>query len=130
MGRYKESNAFQLAGVPPSERAALLVWMKQTEARLPDADVTFLLRAPLTMTAQWMRTRSERPYMAVVPAMQNLDIHERNQNLQQEVVRVYEKLAKQEGWVIIDYGDDDDGILNPVQIHERVVQELKMLHYV
>jgi len=131
MGRYKESNwAFQSAGVHPSERAALLSWMKQTEVRLPDADATFLLRAPLNVAARWMRERPERPYMAEVPVMQNLDIHERSLDLQQEVRRVYEDLARQEGWITIDYVSDEGSIFNPAEVHERVVQELKRLHYI
>lgn len=86
--RYSQSNyAFQSAATDDDD--ALVDWMQQVDARLPQPDIVFFLDVPPSQTAQLMANRDQ-------------DQHEADTAFQRQVYERYTALAEQEGWTIID----------------------------
>lgn len=115
--RYVSSNIGHMAAKfrKQEDRKKYSDWLEKLEYkenRIPREDIVVLLQVDPAVSRKLMKNRK-------------LDIHEKDQNYQEEVYRVYEKVAKhKKNWVRISCAQNGQ-LLEPEQIHQLVINELR-----
>lgn len=104
INRYAGSNAvYQSAKLPRSERADYVDWQFEMEYKvfgIPKEDIVLFLYVPHAVSQQLIAAKSARKYMGNARAK---DIHESNEELMQEVEKVYLEFCKKyPHWIKID----------------------------
>lgn len=129
LDRYVYSNiAYQCAKV--HEKAgieALKKWILDMEFgyfKLPKPDLNIFLDVPFAFTRKKLteqRTGDDRAYLNG-----QRDIHEEDLSFQQRVREIYLSLENEESFVRIDCSRDEESMLPPQAIFEKIVQKLKL----
>lgn len=127
LDRYVYSNiAYQCAKVVyPELREDLKKWIISTEFNyfsLPHPDLNIFLDVPFSFTQKKLtetRVGDDRAYLKGMR-----DIHEENLDFQNEVRNVYLSLENQENFIRINCCDNDDTMLKPEIIFQKIVTEL------
>jgi dTMP kinase len=120
LNRYTPSNlGFQSAKLPAGkERDRFISWISELESRLPQPDLVIFLDVPRTFTRFLMGNKSLRDYLQG----EKEDIHEKNDPYQQEVEKVYRKLAStRKSWRKINCIKDEQ-LLGIEEIHNLIWQ--------
>lgn len=115
--RYVGSNIGHMAAKfkKPIERKKYIEWLEDLEYRengIPKEDIVVLLQVDPVISRKLMKDRK-------------LDIHEKDQKYQEEVYWVYDYFAKQKkNWVRVECTKDGK-LLNPEQIHQKLINALR-----
>ncbi len=128
LDRYVYSNvAYQCAKVEDiEERGRLKKWILELEFEIyqvPRPDLSLFLDVPFRFTAERLsshRQGSDRDYLAG-----GQDVHEVSLDLQRRVREAYLDVAKTDHTLeIIDCGDDNDEMLSPSEIFQKITKVL------
>lgn len=119
--RYFHSNyGFQGAKVKGKERTALLKWLKCLDSRMPQPDVVIFLDIPAKKARELLEGREAHDETRAK------DIHEKDLKYQKEVIKSYLRVAKKDGWIIINCMQDNN-IKNKEQIHSEILAAVEKL---
>lgn len=125
LDRYTFSNiGYQCAKIEDDEeRERLLNWIIDLEFnhfKIPKPDLNIFLDVPFSFTREKLstaRTGADRDYLHG-----NVDIHEESLNFQKKVREVYLQLpGKESNFVTINCNDDNQDILSPEAIFEKII---------
>jgi dTMP kinase len=123
--RYIASNlAHQGARVKSEKRGGFLRWMKRLECEiygLPSEDVVIYLRVPAPAAHEQVGTKGERDYTSLPR-----DIQESNLEHLEEASDVYDSLAREPNWVIIECYDAGADAMRPAEeIHKEILSVIE-----
>jgi dTMP kinase len=128
--RYVSSNiAFQCAKIQKlKEKLALKNWILNLEYnyyKIPRPDIQLFLDVPFDFTEKKLkdpRQGEDRRYLNG-----QTDIHEQNLDFQKEVRKVYLEIAAEDSQFFrIDCSDEQNGILTPENIFDKIRKHLKI----
>lgn len=115
MDRYVSSSKAHISTkLPLSQRKRFIEWIDSIEYeknQLPREDLTIYLDVPVTVTQGWIRKKKK-------------DLHERNVNYLEKTKHMFDRIAKEQEWIIIDCMNDERP-LTKEGIHEKVWQNVK-----
>jgi dTMP kinase len=119
--RYVASNlAHQGARVPPDRRGEFLAWLRRLEYEiygLPPESLVVYLRLPPAQAQRQVERKSARTYTT-----QKHDLLESNLSHLEQASRVYDELAAEPNWVIIECVDAASQTMRPPEeIHRDVL---------
>jgi len=117
--RYSQSNyAFQAAKCSAETRDEFLQWITEVESRLPQPDRVLLLDVPPRIARKLLKNRKKQKYLE--NETDNVDIHEENLKLQQQVAQVYRRLqANRDHWLQID-ATENGRLLSIEEIENKI----------
>lgn len=123
--RYIGSNlAHQGARVPHEKRAEFIAWLKQLEYgiyALPAEDLVLYLRVPAADAHRLVGQKASRDYTHL-----RRDIQEANLAHLEAASEVYEQLAMQPNWLVVDCLDAATGNLRtPEDIHRNILAAIE-----
>jgi dTMP kinase len=123
--RYIGSNmAHQSARVPLEKREEFFAWLKRLEYglyALPAEDLVVYLRVPVEEAHRLVGLKSARSYTNMKHDIQEADI----KHLEQTAI-IYDRLATEANWVLIDCVNGASGLLrSPEDIHKAVLQTVE-----
>jgi dTMP kinase len=105
------------------ERLNYAKWLEETESRLPQPDIVFLLDMPVEAAQLLITRRKGKDYLRGM----RKDIYEEKINFQKRVRETYLELAKRKkNWIVIRCADMVDKkwkIRAPQEIHEEVLKQ-------
>jgi dTMP kinase len=117
--RYVPSNlAHQGARVPPEKRDEFLAWLRKLEYEiyaLPAEDLVIYLRLPAAKGQSRATHRAERD-----PSRRK-DLHEADLAHMSAAAQMYDALARQLNWVVVDGADANGRLIGPGEIHNEVL---------
>jgi dTMP kinase len=119
--RYVASNlAHQGARAAPEKREEFLAWLRKLEYEvygLPAENLVIYLRLPATEGQSRVGRKAARGYTPL-----RHDLHEANTAHMEAAARMYEHLAQQPNWAIVECGGGMEGTASgPQDIHRRVL---------
>lgn len=114
--RYVWSNAAHMGAKfkSQSEKSKYIDWLEKleyVENGIPKEDVVVFLYVPISVTKKLMIGR-------------NLDIHEKDLNYQEDVLKVYDLLAKRKSWIKVQCALGGE-ILSKDDVQKKVIDKLK-----
>jgi dTMP kinase len=117
--RYVASNlAHQGARVPPEKRDEFLAWLRKLEYEiyaLPHEDMVIYLRLPAA------EGQSRATHRAARNHSRREDLHEKDLAHMAAAARMYDELARQSNWVVVDCADANGRLIGPEEIHHEVL---------
>jgi dTMP kinase len=124
--RYIASNlAHQGARVPQRKRTEFLVWLKELEYNvnaLPVEDLVIYLRLPVADAYRLIGEKNSRNYTKLRRDLQEADFAHL-----EAAAQVYDELATQQNWLMIECFDFTTGALRPpAAIHEQILAAVEM----
>ena len=126
--RYIGSNlAHQGARVPPESRGEFLAWLSHLEYKiygLPAENLVLYLRVPAAEAHRLVGQKASRAYTTM-----RRDIQEANLAHLEASSQVYDQLARQSNWVIIECWDSSARALRcPESIHDEILARVRAVH--
>ncbi len=89
--RYVQSNLYQAAKLPRTQRPTFIEWAKRLESGMPRADAVVFLDVPPVLGRKLLKKRGRK-----------IDVHEADARFQREVRREYLKAAKRtKNWAVV-----------------------------
>ncbi len=121
--RYAQSEmAYGSASLRGKERKKYLAWLEDLEfkkLKLPQADVVIFFDVPPLISQKLLlKKQTGREYLAG----RKKDIHEADLAFQKKVRRSYLRLAKEKNWQVIACCSDNQKLLSPKKISEKVLK--------
>ncbi len=124
--RYVASNlAHQTARCAPAQRGEFLRWLKELEYKvygLPVEDLVIYLRVPAAVAHRQVAQKAARDYTARSHDLQEADLRHL-----QDAAAVYDQLAREPNWVIVECCDATGAMRSPEAIHADVVRAVEKL---
>jgi dTMP kinase len=128
LDRYVYSNiAYQCAKISyPDLQNDLKKWILDTEFGyfgLPKPDLNIFLDVPFSFTEKKLKGERQGDDRSYLQGMR--DIHEENLDFQKKVREVYLTLEQEDSFVRINCCSDDDTMLKPNEIFEKIISEIE-----
>jgi dTMP kinase len=119
--RYVASNlAHQGARVGPERRDEFLAWLRKLEYEiyaLPAEDLVIYLRLPASVGQSRVSTKAARGYTPL-----RHDLHEADAAHMAAAAQMYDALAQQHNWAVVQCGEGSDGPSSgPEDVHRQVL---------
>lgn len=123
--RYASSNkAYMSAKLPRDQRQEFIDWLDDLEYNIngiPREELVIFLYLPPKQGKKLLVKRKSKDALNE----QNNDIHERNEKYQEESIKQYMHLAKEENWIVVNCLNDQGEMRTRDDIHKEIWNTIK-----